>query len=115
MRVSNRSSVSRYSSDGLIEKKRLADILDLGYRASQIERLGQNNLEDLEERYVSKLLRETGRMSGPMTNLLDVDAVTGAGEDQASLHGLGEALSLRRDLLLLFSREVDEVVVFGAD
>ena len=64
--------------------------------------------------------------------LLHVDAVAGAAEDETGFHRLGESLCLAwglawqgqlvvearyliRDFLLLFSREIDKVVVLCAD
>jgi len=41
--------------------------------------------------------------------------VASAGKDQASLHGFCEPLGLETDLFLLFSGEVNKVVVFGTD
>jgi hypothetical protein len=35
--------------NSLVEKKRLSDVFYLGYRALEIERLGQDNLEDLRD------------------------------------------------------------------
>lgn len=42
-------SLGVWVSDSLVEEERLADILDFGYRASQVECFGKNDLEDLEE------------------------------------------------------------------
>lgn len=39
---------ARATSTGLIKEKGLADVLDLRYRALEIESLGQHNFEDLE-------------------------------------------------------------------
>lgn len=47
--------------------------------------------------------------------LLHVDAVTGAAEDQAGLHGLCEPFRLHADFFLLFSGKVDKMVIFGSD
>lgn len=43
--------------------------------------------------------------------LLHIDAVAGTRKDQRRFHRLREPLRLYRDLLLLFPREVDEVVI----
>ena len=48
------------------------------------------------------------------TRLLYVDTVRGAGENETSLHSLRKPLSLQTDLLLLLSREVDEMVILGS-
>lgn len=47
--------------------------------------------------------------------LLHIDAVTCTRKDQTRFHGFGESFGLQTDFLLLFAREVDEMVVFGAD
>ena len=50
-----------------------------------------------------------------MTYLLHINAVAGRAEDQACLHRFGKTLCLQRDLLLFLFREIDKVVVLGAD
>ena len=49
------------------------------------------------------------------TDLLHIDTVRRAAEDQACLHCFGESLGLRADLFLLLLGEVDKVIVFGAN
>lgn len=48
-------------------------------------------------------------------NLLDVYAVRCAAEDQACSHSFCESSGLVRYLFLIFSREIDKVIVFRAN
>lgn len=71
----NKTGVEGFSSasiDRLIQEERFADVLDFWDRAFQIKRLGQDDLE----------------------NLLHIDAVACAAEDQAGAHGFGESSGL---------------------
>lgn len=58
--------------DGLIQEERLADGLDLWDCALEVEGFAEDDLE----------------------NLLNIDAVTGAAEDQTCAHGFGESSGL---------------------
>lgn len=98
------------SIDRLIQEERFADVLDFWNRAFQIKRLGQDDFE----------------------NLLHIDAVACAAEDQAGAHGFGKSSGLpccqhcchctKRGkvyliayLLLIFSGEIDKMVIFRAN
>ena len=73
----------------LVQEQRLADVLNLRYRALEIEGLGQDDLEDLA--WLS-----LWAVPAPWAaHLLHVDAVARAAEDQARTHGFGKAPSLQ--------------------
>ncbi len=72
---------------GLVQEERFADVLDLGYCALQVERLGEHYLEDLEEDERKKRTALESDQSGipglrerRFRYLLDVDAMAGAAE-----------------------------------
>lgn len=103
-------STSKRPSDRLVQKQRLADILDLGDSAFEVECLGQDNLENLLDGK-----KTSARPCSEMTDLLHIDAVTSAAEDQAGLHRLCESFGLEGDLLLVFAREIDKVIILGSN
>lgn len=72
------------SINRLIQEQRFADILDFGDGAFQVECFGQDNLK----------------------NLLHVDAVAGAAEDEAGAHSFGEPSSLDYHVLALSIEQV---------
>lgn len=47
--------------------------------------------------------------------LLHIDAVASAAEDETGLHRLGESLGLDGDLFLIFTGEINKVIIFGAN
>ena len=65
--------------NGLVQKQRLANILDFGNGTLEVEGLGQHDLENLEQN-----VSQPGKainFQGRRTNLLYIDAVAGAAED----------------------------------
>jgi hypothetical protein len=76
---------------GLINEERFADVCDFGDGALEVESLGEYDLEDL--RYMLELIHDKDKQN-PMTDLLHVDAVARAAEDQRGAHGLCETAGL---------------------
>lgn len=74
----------------LVEQKRLANVLNFWNGAFEVKGFGENNFEDLMN--ISRVPQRDEM--GDQKNLLHVDAVTGAAEDQAGLHGLGKSFRL---------------------
>ena len=72
--ISIRKDLGLSSINRLIQQQRLADILDLGDGAFQVKSFRQDDLEDL----------------------LDVDAVARAAEDEARAHGFFESSGLSK-------------------
>lgn len=66
----------------MVQQERLADGLDLGDGAFQVEGFAEDDLEDL----------------------LHVDAMAGAAEDQAGAHGFGESSGLQNEELAFTAR-----------
>lgn len=75
--------------DGLVEEKRLSNVFDLGDRALEVERLGEDDLEDLQD--VSLCMK----IEVVFAYLLHVDAVTCAAEDETGLHCSRKTLGLQ--------------------
>lgn len=87
-RVGNGSA--RLLSDVLVQQQRLADVFDFGDGALEVECLGKDNLEDLDERGQPLVQARLAVAE----YLLDVDAVAGAREDERRPHGLGKPARL---------------------
>lgn len=49
------------------------------------------------------------------SDLLNIDAVAGAAEDQAGFHSPRKPFGLYRNLLLVLAREIDKMIIFCAN
>lgn len=80
------------SSHVAVEQQRLTDIFNLRNGTLQIKRFAQDDLEDLL--CWSVIAQDRRTVWSWICDLLDVDAMAGAAEDQACSHGLREPFGL---------------------